>query len=162
MQLVVDSLLTNYQKQGSGKKVIIMIHGWADKLQTFDELTSDLAKKYTVYRMDLPGFGQTQAPNEPWGLDEYVMFIDEFNKKLKINHVHAYIGHSNGCAVLVRGFSNNKIKSDKLILLAAAGIRNKNKLKKLGIKAIAKTGKAATFWVPRDQKQKLQKNFMEL
>lgn len=157
MQLVVDSLLVNYKKEGKSKKNVILIHGWADKLETFDRLADHLSKKYTVYRLDLPGFGKTQAPEEVWGLSDYALFIEKFTKKLGIKDVHAYIGHSNGGAVLIKGYSNGSLKSEKLVLLAASGIRGGNSIKKLIIKFVAKIGKLLTFWLPLRYKQKLQK-----
>lgn len=157
MQVVVDSLLTHYQKTGSGKRAVLLIHGWGDTLQTFAALATELDKKYAVISLDLPGFGKTQAPSGVWGLDEYARFIKSFLYKINQSDLYAIVGHSNGGALAIHGLSRGVLKADKLVLLAAAGIRNQQKGKKRALKIIAKTGKAVTFWLPQTKKQQLRK-----
>ena len=156
MQIVVDSLLTHYEQTGSGKQTVVMVHGWGDSLATFDVLAQKLSKTYTVVTVDLPGFGTTQAPQDIWGLEEYASFIASFVSKLKLR-VHVFIGHSNGGSVLIKGLANNTLNCEKLVLVASAGIRDQEKAKRTALKVIAKSGKAATFWLPNSQKQKLRK-----
>lgn len=157
MQVVIDGLLTNYQKQGSGKKCVLLIHGWGDSLATFSVLSKKLEKTYTVYSLDLPGFGQSQIPGEAWSLDNYAHFIHNFLEKLEIHDLFALIGHSNGGAVAIRGIALQAYAPKKLVLLSASGIRDSQPVRRLALKVIAKTGKAATFWLPRRHKRKLQK-----
>ncbi len=47
MQVIVDGLLIHYQKQGSGK-TILLLHGWADRLETFNELLPVLTQHAQV------------------------------------------------------------------------------------------------------------------
>ena len=63
MQIVVQDLLTSYDLRGRGK-VILLLHGWGNSLQSYDLIATNLAQEYQVLRLDLPGFGQTQAPRE--------------------------------------------------------------------------------------------------
>lgn len=155
MQAVVDLLLTNYDQQGKGKQQLLLLHGWGDSSKTFDKLTKRLSQKYQVTAVDLPGFGVTQMPPEVWNLDNYADFVTGFIKKLDLKP-KAVIAHSNGAAVAIKAVAGGKISPDKLILIGAAGIRDKQKARKLGLKVIAKTGKAATFWLPKRHKKKLQ------
>ncbi len=155
MQLIVDNLAVNYRMQGKGKPVLL-IHGWGDSLTTYNDMSSGLAKKYQTVALDLPGFGGSQLPKEVWGLDEYCEFISHFLHKLEIIKPYAIIGHSNGGALAIRGLATGRLSADKLVLLAAAGVRNTHKLKKAATKAVAKTGKAAAFWLPNEQKQRLR------
>lgn len=156
MQVVIDDLLTNYQEMGNGK-VVLLLHGWADSLSTFRDLQAKLSENYRVIALDLPGFGKTEIPKTVWGLENYAEFINHFLTKMQAKDLKALIGHSNGGALAIKALSTNNVKSEKLVLIASAGVRNKLKTRKLAIKAIAKTGKAATFWLPEDQKKKLQK-----
>lgn len=156
MQIVVDGLITRYQKQGSGKTVLLL-HGWGDRLETFNMLQPALSSKYELIALDLPGFGQSQAPKQPWDLDDYAKFLESFISKLEIENVDAVVGHSNGGALAIRALSLNKLSASKLILLASSGVRDTQKIKKAGLKVVAKTGKVATFWLPKSSKQKLQK-----
>ncbi len=156
MQVVVSDLLTHYKVAGEGK-TLLLLHGWADSLNTYDSLEASLAHEYKVIRLDLPGFGQSQAPHETWDLDNYGIFVADFLAKIEIPEVYAVIGHSNGGALAIRSISNGNLRPKKLVLLAASGVRNTQKLQKAGLKVIAKTGKAMTFWLPLRTRQKLQK-----
>lgn len=157
MQLIVQNLLVDYVQQGSGK-TILLLHGWADRKETFINLQSELSKKYKVIALDLPGFGKSQGPQQVWNLDDYAKFVSEFIIKIdQSKNIKAIIGHSNGGAVAIRGTALGLLAPDKLVLLASSGVRNTAQAKKLVIKMIAKVGKVATFWLPRKTRQNLQK-----
>lgn len=158
MQIVVNGLMTHYQRQGSGKTVLLL-HGWGDRLETFSALAAVLAKYYDVIALDLPGFGQTQAPLTAWNLEDYAEFTNAFVSKLETAKLYGVIGHSNGGAVAIKAVADGQLKPVKLVLLAAAGVRGGRKLQRAGFRLVAKTGKAATFWLPKTSKQKLQKKF---
>ncbi len=156
MQVVVDSLLTNYVQTGKGKQSILLLHGWGDNLQTFKNLQTELSKKCSVVNVDLPGFGNTQAPAGVWDLDNYAKFVAAFLKKIDVNP-SVIIAHSNGGALAIRGLATGVLNSNKLVLLSSSGIRNTQKARRFGLKIIAKTGKVTTFWLPTSSKQKLRK-----
>lgn len=157
MQIVVDGLLTNYQETGKTGATVVLLHGWGDNQKTFDLLVEKLSPKYIVITLDLPGFGRTQAPVRVWALSDYCNFIKQFLNKIHIDKVDLLAGHSNGGALAIKLVASEAILPNKLVLLSSAGIRDREKVKKLGIKVVAKTGKVATFWLPKSSKQKLQK-----
>lgn len=155
-QVVVDGLLVNYWQGGNGP-LILMFHGWGDTADTFKLIADKLLPDYGLIALDLPGFGKTDPPPTSWDLDDYARFVQTFLTKLNLSDVYAVIGHSNGGALAIRGLSTGELKSQKLVLLAAAGIRDQEKAKKLGLKIVAKTGKAATFFLPKQTRQSLRK-----
>lgn len=157
MQAVVDGLLTTYQKGGTKKPTILMLHGWGDDHRTFAKLQTELTKTHTVISVDLPGFGTTQVPSQAWDLSNYAQFVAEFLRKLNIANLAAVVAHSNGAAVAIYGLAHDVFTADKLVLLGAAGIRDRQKGRRLIIKVIAKTGKVATIWLPAHHRKKLQK-----
>ncbi len=132
--------MTNYQKVGEGK-VIICLHGWGDTSDTFSKLIEQLKDRYLIYAVDLPGFGSSQAPPEAWGLSEYADFVASWLEKINIKKIYALIGHSNGGAIAVQGLADGSLKSEKLVLLASAGIRDQNQLRKNILSALAQIGK---------------------
>jgi pimeloyl-ACP methyl ester carboxylesterase len=156
MQVVVNSLITAYNRVGKGKP-LVLLHGWGDSLATFSTIEPKLAQNFEVISLDLPGFGQTQGPEQVWGLEEYASFVRDFQAKIGLKEVYAYIGHSNGAAVLICGIGKGTLKSDKLVLVAAAGVRTNQKAKRTAFKVIAKVGKVATFFLPVETKAKLRK-----
>lgn len=159
MQVLVDDLIINYEKTGSGP-TILLIHGWADNLISFRRLQGGLSKKYEVISLDLPGFGKSSKPSSAWGLAEYSDFIGKFVAKLNLR-VYGFIGHSNGGAVLIYGLARNKLTADRLVLLASAGIRDGNSTKKQTYKAIAKTGKLLTSVLPKGTRDLIKNSYYD-
>lgn len=157
MQIVVDGLLTTYQSTGKTGSSILFLHGWADSHKTFEKLENKLCLGHRNISLDLPGFGQTQAPDGVWGLSDYCSYIVKFLAKINMQNIDVIIGHSNGGALGIKLVGDKYVTPSKLILLSSAGIRDRNKVRKIGYKVVAKTGKVATFWLPKSSKQKLQK-----
>ena len=146
MNVIINRLLVNYTREGDGP-TLLLLHGWADQLHTFDALIIDLKSDYDIVLLDLAGFGKSQAPDAPWGLDDYADYVVEFLKKLSISP-HAIIGHSNGGAIAIKLVANQKVQAKSLVLLSSAGIRNIQKSRKLLWNIVAKLGKLATFLLP--------------
>ena len=156
MQVIVDSLLTHYEILGQGK-TILLLHGWGDNTAGLRALQANLAKKYKVIAVDLPGFGGSQPPNSAWGLDEYAQFISDFLSKIDAGKMLAVVGHSNGGAIAVRGLARRRFAADKLVLLASAGIRGEYKGRVKALRLITKAGKALTAPLPKSLKARLRK-----
>lgn len=157
MQAVVEDLLTSYQLVGKGKLVLVL-HGWGDSSKGLDGLSSSLAKQHQVLSLDLPGFGATQAPKSPWNLDNYADFVAKLLTKLELGQPYAVIGHSNGGALAIRAVNIGQLQPQKLILLAASGVRSGNKIKRFVLKILAKTGNVATLWMPERYRRALRKS----
>jgi pimeloyl-ACP methyl ester carboxylesterase len=156
MQVVVDSILTQYRRRGKGK-VVVVLHGWGDNSAGLSALCDHLSKQYDVIAVDLPGFGGTVPPPVAWGLDEYAHFVRAFLQKLGVNNVWAFVGHSNGGAMAIRGLANGDLEAEKLVLLASAGIRNVYKGRNKALRIITKTGKLFTMPLPSAMKQKIRR-----
>lgn len=156
MQVIVENLLTHYEQSGDSGQQMLLLHGWADKLETYDLLVSELGTDYRITRLDLPGFGSTEAPKQSWGVSEYADFVGSFLDKMSLKP-DVVIGHSNGGAVAIVAVANNVIRPKHLVLLASAGIRNRQTMQKFIWKAVAKLGKVLTFWLPKKHKEALQK-----
>lgn len=158
MNVVVNGLMTNYQKVGKGK-VIICLPGWGDTAATFSKLIEELQDQYIIYSLDLPGFGGTQAPPNAWGLQDYAEFVAAWLEKLGIKKVNAVIGHSYGGAVAITALGSNILKSDRLILVASAGIRSERSKRKAVLKGVAKMGKVPLKLLPRQTQNKIRAKF---
>ena len=156
MQVVVDSLLTQYELQGQGK-LVVLLHGWGDSSKGFAGLARSLSGKYRVLTLDLPGFGGTESPKGVWGLNDYAHFVAQFLRKIEEKKVYAFLGHSNGAAIAVRGLGTNLLTSEKLVLLGSAGIRGEYKGRVKAVRYITKAGKALTAPLPKSIKEKLRR-----
>lgn len=152
--VIVDGIATSYVQQGKGPDVLLL-HGWGDSKQTYKTLIAQLALTHRVTALDLPGFGASELPPAPWNLTDYATFLEHFCHKMHVAP-GAVIGHSNGGALAIHAAAQGKIAPKKLILLAASGVRDTARLRRTAIKAVAKTGKLMTFWLPRTSRQRLQ------
>lgn len=159
MQIIVQDLVVCYEKSGNGP-LVVLLHGWADSLSTFDDLCFKLEQNYTVVRIDLPGFGGSQPPAKDWSLTDYAQFVSAALQKIAImpNDITMLVGHSNGGAIAIKAVASQILKPKKLVLLASSGIR-RDSFKKTAYKILAKGGKLATAILPLKQKSKIRSRF---
>lgn len=143
MKVIIQGLVVNYRDEGAGE-TILFLHGWQDDLHTFDSLTPFFPSRRLV-RLDLPGFGGSEAPKDVWDLDDYVRFIKEFIDKVGIR-VDVAAGHSFGGRVIIKGVE--RIGARKVVLIGSAGVAKGRTLRNLLIKLLAKIGGAATYLPP--------------
>lgn len=154
MQVIVNSLLTSYTKAGTGKRTLLLLHGWADAGKTFEMLTKQL-DDFTVIAVDLPGFGGTQAPAKVWGIEEYAEFVEAFTQKIGIKP-YSIIGHSNGGAIAIYGLAQGILKADRLVLIASAGVRSSS-AKKTALRMLAKPAKLAIKATPKSTQRRIRR-----
>ena len=152
--------MTNYDLSGQGK-LVLLLHGWGDNLKTFSSLREALADKYQILAVDLPGFGGTQIPEQAWSLDDYADFLRHLLDKLELEQPYAVVGHSNGGALAIRAVSLESLKPEKLVLMAASGIRTPQKFKRAALTAVAKVGNIATLWMPERYRRALRRSLYE-
>lgn len=150
MKKVINNLATEYTDEGKGQ-TILMLHGWDNNLHTFDSITKKLKKDYRIIRLDLPGFGKSEIPENDWHLNDYINFVQQFIEKLEISP-EILVGHSFGGRIIIKGSAEKVLDAEKNILIASAGIRKADTLKSKTIKAIAKTGKIITSFIPGQEK----------
>lgn len=144
MNVIIDGRLINYRDEGQGR-VILMLHGWGTRVQTFDELARQFVQQYRVVRLDFPGFGGSEKPNDDWDVGEYARFVGQFLKKLNISAVDVIIAHSFGGRVALKGVGTGVLSPQKLVLIGSAGVRQQSdSLKRSAYRSIAKAGKALT------------------
>lgn len=114
-----------YETLGDGLP-LILLHGWGHSGQTFISIKETLAEVCKVYILDLPGFGRSAIPSEPWGVEDYVRVLEDFVRALNIESP-VLLGHSLGGQIATLYASRNPVQ--KLILVNAAVIRHPMPLK---------------------------------
>lgn len=152
MNVIVQDLMTQYSRQGAGE-VVLILHGWGDSSASWQSFSEQLSTAYDVIALDLPGFGGTDMPVTPWGLTAYAQFVRSFLDKIKVTP-YAIIGHSNGGAIAIRGVGQGILQTQKLELLASAGIRGTKTNKYLFI--ASKIGKVIAAPLPKRMKKQLR------
>jgi pimeloyl-ACP methyl ester carboxylesterase len=143
MNILVEGQLVEYRDEGKGRTVVLL-HGWGLSLTTFKDLSAHLSNKFRVISLDLPGFGASPKPTSDWGAEEYATFVEAFVKKLKLDSVYTYIGHSFGGRIIIRGSADGLLLSEKVVLIDTAGIKPTKTPWKTFYGILAKTGKIVT------------------
>ncbi len=146
MKIIVQNLAVEYLDEGLGN-VILFLHGWQDDLHTFDSVTPFLSQENRVIRLDLPGFGKSEMPKEPWELNRYIKFVSDFVKKLGLD-VDVIIGHSFGGRIAIKGTAEKIFQPRRIVLLGSAGTAKRKTFRNSILKIIAKIGKCITYIPP--------------
>ncbi len=123
MYTTVNNQQIYYQKIGQGKD-LVMLHGWANDVSSFWQVTQELKDDFTVWLIDLPGFGRSENPKKPFTVTDYAETIRQFIGELKIKQP-IILGHSHGGRTTIKLVAKYPEIADKIILEDAAGIRPK-------------------------------------
>lgn len=117
-----------YTVEGEGTPVIVM-HGWGCTHDTVKSISDICLRSHKVYSVDFPGFGKSTEPlpdDDTWGVEEYTRIIEKLAEEEKIENP-ILIGHSFGGRVAIVFSSRNKV--EKVVLVDAAGVKPRRKLK---------------------------------
>lgn len=110
---------------------ILILHGWGWPISSpqWAKVRGLLeAAGYAVFLPDLPGFGQTSPPKEPWTIDDYVEWVKNFCEQNNLSQVFL-LGHSFGGSIATKFTIKYPERVRKLLLVDSAAIRRK-RLKK--------------------------------
>lgn len=83
----------NYFHQGKGDTTILFLHGWCIDGSYWENQLEYFSKNYSVYAIDLPGFGRSKAKRINWTIEEYASDVAAFIDTLNLQNV-VLIGHS--------------------------------------------------------------------
>jgi pimeloyl-ACP methyl ester carboxylesterase len=116
----IQGINLHYKQSGTGNQVIILLHGWGCDINIFAKIHGQLAEKFTVYTLDLPGFGKSEEPHSIWGIEDYTAHLEAFVKAKNIESP-ILLGHSFGGRMSLLYASRNEVK--KMIITGGAGIK---------------------------------------
>ncbi len=158
MIINIDGLNINYMDEGSGTAVLLL-HGWGANIKTMMPIFNILKDKCRVIALDLPGFGESDIPKEPWNSYNYAEFVKRFIDKLNVKDLILF-GHSHGGRVSIILSAKYVDLVKKLILIDSAGLIPKRKLKYyLKIYSFKFLKILYTTFVKGDSKEKKLENF---
>ena len=117
----VDGMQVHYRDEGNGAP-IVLIHGTASSLHTWDDWTKELIKTNRVIRMDLPAFGLTGAnANGDYSISNYTQFLHQFITKINVDTFYL-AGNSLGGNIAWDFTAKYPEKVKKLVLIDASGL----------------------------------------
>ncbi|MQB00868.1 MAG: alpha/beta fold hydrolase [Actinobacteria bacterium] len=118
----VNGQKTRVQETGAGQPVVLL-HGWGGRIESMAPVARCLSPAFRVVAMDLPGFGESPAPEGVWGTPDYAIFVRDVLAERGIERAHM-IGHSYGGKVSLFLGATHPELVDKLVLVDASGVRS--------------------------------------
>lgn len=118
--IMLHGMRVHYRDEGAGP-TLVLLHGTASSLHTWEGWASALQNDFRIVRMDLPGFGLT-GPNatHDYSLPQYVDFLAAFADSLKLERFHL-AGNSLGGEIAWHFALAQPARVKSMILLDAAG-----------------------------------------
>jgi pimeloyl-ACP methyl ester carboxylesterase len=113
---------THYVEKGEGA-VAILLHGWFHDCQMWNRNIDALASRFTVYAIDLWGFGYSTREIMDWGYPLYADQLINFMDALGIDKA-SLVGQSMGAGTSILFCTRQPERVDKLVLVSPAGLPN--------------------------------------
>jgi pimeloyl-ACP methyl ester carboxylesterase len=132
--LELDGMNVHYRVNGDTGETIVLLHGTASSLHTWEGWTNELSKYYRVVSFDMPGFGITgPEPNDLYTRERYLKFIDDMLVKLDIDFCYM-AGNSFGGYMAWSYAVVHPEKVQKLAILNSSGYPKVNGFQPISFK----------------------------
>ncbi|WP_445664234.1 alpha/beta fold hydrolase [Fodinibius sp. AD559] len=151
-----DNLSVSYNRVGvQDKQPLLILHGWGSSKQVMMPLAKQLSDIRDCYVFDLPGFGNSSIPNEPWSVDNYADLIQQFIEDQDFNSVDLLV-HSFGGRIALKLCAHPDAKQliEKVLITGGAGMKPKRGWKYYLRKYTAKMLKAPFMILPSSLREK--------
>lgn len=113
----VDGVRVRYRDEGSGPPVV-MIHGFASSLETWDTVSPTLKKNHRLLSLDLKGFGWTDRPEGDYSPAAQARLVLSLMKARGIEKA-AFVAHSWGSSVALAATLAEPTRVERLALYDA-------------------------------------------
>lgn len=137
-----------WYRTGEGKPLLVL-HGWGSSSEVMMPLARSLGDLRTCWLLDLPGFGNSPEPAEPWSLDDYAGLVRRFMEDHDLLPadllVHSFGGRI-ALKLMASGFGRSHI--DKVLITGGAGMKPRRSLSWYLKTLTAKTLKAPFLLLP--------------
>jgi pimeloyl-ACP methyl ester carboxylesterase len=145
----LNCVKTRVTETGEGMP-LVALHGWGASHASFDELREALQRlqdsktprlQIRLIAPDLPGCGESEDPPNPWNVDDYVQWLKELLREMRLTGYYL-LGHSHGGRIAIAYAAEQPPGLLHLYLCAAAGVGREIFLRKTFWPAMAKWGNA--------------------
>jgi len=119
---------------------VLVLHGWGASIDAVGSIVDGLAGRLEVVALDLPGFGESAEPPEPWDVAAYVRFVLALSDELGLDRF-SLVGHSHGGRIGIVLAAAAPERVARMLLTGAAGLKPRRKPSYYGRVAVAKAGR---------------------
>lgn len=112
-----DKVLINYETLGHGPTPLVFLHGFAAALVTWHDIAPLFPEdRYTLYLLDLKGFGLSSKPRDArYSLDDQAEIVISFLKTEGIANA-VLVGHSlGGTIAMLSWFKSREVNAPELV-----------------------------------------------
>ncbi len=107
---------------GDGERLLLALHGFADRARLFAVLAPVLSKHYTIVAIDLPFHGQTEWPHETFSKADLLGIVAQIRLRSRCERL-SLMGFSFGGRLVQAMLPDLLPGVDRVFLLAPDGIR---------------------------------------
>lgn len=111
-----------YRVRSGGEETIVLVHGNMTSSKHWEVLLERLDNKFTIYAIDLRGFGESTYHNRIHGIKDFADDLSEVVNALDLQKFYL-IGWSTGGAICMQYVVDHPESCKKLVLLASASTR---------------------------------------
>ena len=131
--MTYEGMDVHYRVTGDGP-ALVLIHGVASSLQTWEGWHWELSNDFTVISFDVPGFGLTGPhPDNDYSVNMYMRLIDNLLDNLDIDSCYM-AGNSFGGFLTWNYALHDSTRLKKIILIDAAGYNANREIDNPGFK----------------------------
>jgi pimeloyl-ACP methyl ester carboxylesterase len=118
--VLVNGLPAHYEVAGAGEPVVL-VHGLSESTHLWYRNLPELAERYRVYLVDLPGFGMMRKPRQPFKLTQASVWLAGWMQAVGLEAA-ALVGHSMGGYVSMALAAAQPTKVTRLVLVDSIGM----------------------------------------
>jgi pimeloyl-ACP methyl ester carboxylesterase len=106
---------------GSGPAVVVL-HGWGGRIESMAPVLQCLGSSFRTIALDLPGFGASPLPDDPWDTSRYAGFVAGVLAQRDVEAAD-FVGHSYGAKTALYLAATQPRLVKRLILVSSSGLR---------------------------------------
>jgi pimeloyl-ACP methyl ester carboxylesterase len=114
--LELEGVLVRYNVMGGGPAVVL-VHGWLTSSRLWEQLAGRLAQRFTVYTLDLSGFGESDKPIAGYGVRNGSRLLYAFCAHFGLTRANV-IGHDLGGAMAVKLAADHPDVVGRLVIVS--------------------------------------------
>jgi pimeloyl-ACP methyl ester carboxylesterase len=114
--LELEGVLIRYNVVGGGPAVVL-VHGWLTSSRLWEQLAGRLAQRFTVYTLDLSGFGESDKPIAGYGVRNGSRLLYAFCAHFGLTRANV-IGHDLGGAMAVKLAADHPDVVGRLVIVS--------------------------------------------
>src|SRR5215208_4100390 len=120
--LELEGAWIRYGVAGGGSPVVL-VHGWLSSSKVWEQLVARLAQRFTVYTLDLSGFGDSDKPISGYGVRNGSRLLYAFCAHFGITRA-AVVGHDLGGALAAKLAADHPDLVGRLVLVGTPADEN--------------------------------------